>query len=145
MPLDKRDIARLLRDGSPRLPFRKKDDGKSKVWAKFDMVACNGVPVPFVIRNDCRVVYANSGKDGTSSLVSHKCGLKSADSGQSSIAGFCRPATSESDYTVAKRTVTEAAVACAVKDLRRDYSCFAGIDIAAEGTGTGDASPSSEF
>ena len=118
MPPDKSEIARLVRQGSARLSFRKKNEGKSKVWAKFDLVACDEVVVPFVVCRDCRTVYTYSHKDGTSSLVAHKCGMKSAGAGQGSISNFCRPDVSDAAYSAAKRKVTEAAVACIVKDLR---------------------------
>ena len=118
MPPDKKEITRLVREGSPRLSFRRKTEGKSKVWAKFELIACDGETVPFVVCRDCHVVYSYVHRDGTSSLVVHKCGLKSADSGQSSIANFCRPDAPDASYTAAKRRITEAAVACAVKDLR---------------------------
>ena len=76
--------------------------------------------VPFVVCRDCRTVYTYSHKDGTSSPVAHKCGMKSAGAGQGSISNFCRSDVSDAAYSAAKRKVTEAAVACTriVKDLR---------------------------
>ena len=118
MPLDKVHIAQLVREGSSRLSFRKKTEGKSKVWSQFDLIACDGEAVPFVACRECRTVYAYTLKDGTSSLSSHKCGLKKPSAGQSSIAGFFQQEPTERAYSDAKRKVTEAAVACVAKDLR---------------------------
>lgn len=112
--LTKHEVQQLIRENSERVQYCEKQE-RSLVWQRFETLAVDGNPVPFVACKSCRIVYTYNKKDGVSSIANHRCGPMK---GQQSIRSFARTQPKAADVTACKRRLTDAAVQFCALDQR---------------------------
>ena len=92
--MNKENLQRALKAKDPKINLVKKNDAKSSVWNKFQLIQYNNESQDFVCCIECKTILAYTHKTGLGSLSRHKCVKQSKEptSNQPSILQFSKKA-----------------------------------------------------